>query len=89
MLFKYRGQFMPEVFLSYRRGKPDEALAEQLYNYLQRRGVDVFRDRDDIPLGADWDHALGSALDTAKFLWRAPTSSWPAWPRMCSDFLVA
>ena len=48
---------MPEVFLSYRRGKPDETLAQQLHDYLHRRGIDVFRDRDDIPLGADWDQA--------------------------------
>jgi formylglycine-generating enzyme required for sulfatase activity len=48
------------VFISYAR--PDEAVAEKVEAFLTAAGVRVFRDRSNIPPGANWDQTIAQAL---------------------------
>ena len=65
----------PAAFLSYTRADNDnlEGWIVRFHDKLQKRvnfvtgdqSIRVFRDQDDIPLGADWQEAIDSALDKA------------------------
>jgi formylglycine-generating enzyme required for sulfatase activity len=65
----------PAAFLSYTRADNEnlEGWIVRFHDKLQKRvnfvtgdqSVRVFRDQDDIPLGADWQKAIDSALDKA------------------------
>ena len=51
------------IFISYAR--PDQAIAEQIAEYLRGSGFRVFRDTDDIHSGANWDTTIETALREA------------------------
>lgn len=53
---------MPDIscFISYSR--QDETFAARLSEDLQSAGADTWRDREDIPAGANWDHEIEQAI---------------------------
>jgi WD40 repeat protein len=58
---------MPEVFISYARGDA-RAFVGELAAELERRGVDVWVDLDDIPPGSQWRRELTDALTASDAL---------------------
>ena len=54
---------MSHVFLSYARR--DQEFVDRLVTALERRGMNVWVDRDDIPGGAAWESAIGEALSVS------------------------
>lgn len=62
---------MPLVFISYAHTELDTALAAKLEEWLTRAGIDAWRDKSRIPIGADLGQAITNAIsicDAAIFL---------------------
>jgi hypothetical protein len=57
---------MEHVFISYSRA--DKALADRLRSDLERLGVDVWIDVEDIHAGLKWSSAIQQALDTCEVM---------------------
>src|SRR5688500_16505997 len=58
---------MSDVFISYSR-RDSESFAERLTRALEREGVDVWVDVDDIPAASEWERDLGEGVLASEYV---------------------